>query len=366
MRQEIATRISGARELTEILGRDFLKNGNFQAAGAPADAVAMSRIFPTTSDVAISYSENHGFSGLSVQSVGYSNADRESVFIYVTRGGKRVLDKLSNVIDGIPVNVTNIGNPIVRPEASVASTMRRSVFLRNNRIACGSSCAPAGENYSGTFGALVKSDKYLMALSNNHVFGACNHTEVGQPVLSPSAVDASPNLIAPREICRHHEIIELRSGTPALVPLMQADAATAIVQEEDAVSSWQGDNINGYDTPSPAISPKSGMRVKKFGRTTGLTLGTVESMIALMSLPYKNRHFSSTVWFTNVWIIRADADSGIFALPGDSGSLVVAEDGRSAIGLLFAATSRGEYGFIAPICTILDELGLSLVDGHGI
>jgi hypothetical protein len=49
------------------------------------------------------------------------------------------------------------------------------------------------------------------------------------------------------------------------------------------------------------------MRVKKTGRTTGLTTGTVEARIGtLMNLPYKTKHFSATVWFRNVWSIRGD------------------------------------------------------------
>ena len=333
--------VSDARALAILLGSEFLKNGNFEAVGAPSDAGSMGQIFPATSEGTSSYSEGYGFSGLSVQSVGYADGGQESVFVDVTRGDKRSLEKLSNTVDGIPIRVVNLGNPIVRPEASATSVTRGNVYRRNGRIACGSSCAPAGENYSGTFGALVESHGRLMALSNNHVFAACNHIEVGQPVLSPSAIDASPNLIAPREICRHHEIIELRTGTPSLVPLVQADAAIAVVPDKDVVSSWQGDDRNGYDTPSLAIVPKSGLRVKKFGRTTGLTLGSIEAVIPVpMALQYKTRYFSSTVWFTDIWTVRADEDAGTFALPGDSGSLVVTEDGNNAVGLLFAAHKK--------------------------
>ena len=359
--------VSDARELAILLGSEFLKNGNFEATGAPSDTGSISQIFPAASEVASSYSEGYGFSGLSVQSVGYAEGIQETVFVYVTRGGRRSLDKLSNSVNGIPIRVVNLGKPIVRPEASATSGTQGNVYLRNDRIACGSSCAPAGENYSGTFGALVESNGRLMALSNNHVFAACNHINVGQPVLSPSAIDASPNLIAPREICRHHEIIELRTGTPSLVPLVRADAAIAVVPDGDVVSSWQGDDRNGYDTPPLAIVPKPGLRVKKYGRTTGLTSGVVEAAIPVpMALPYKTRYFSSTVWFIDVWTVRADVDAGTFALPGDSGSLVVTEDDNNAVGLLFAASRRGEYGYIASVGTVLNEMGISLVDGHGI
>ena len=84
-----------------------------------------------------------------------------------------------------------------------------------------------------------------------------------------------------------------------------------------------------------------------------------------MPLPYKNRNFAATVWFTDIWTIRAE-DSSPFALPGDSGSLVVAEDGSAAVGLLFATSNKGETGFIAPIATVLQELNLNLTGNHGV
>ena len=119
-----------------------------------------------------------------------------------------------------------------------------------------------------------------MSLSNNHVFAACNHVPVGQPILSPSPMDARTDMPAPRQLCRHADIVELRSDTPPLVPLSLCDAAIATVPDEQIVSSWQGGNNDGYDTPSQALTPFAGQRVKKVGRTTGLTTGTVQAFAA--------------------------------------------------------------------------------------
>jgi hypothetical protein len=53
--------------------------------------------------------------------------------------------------------------------------------------------------------------------------------------------------------------------------------------------------------------------------------------------------------------------------PRDSGSLVVAEDGSSAVGVLFAATRSGEYGWISPMpCAIGAFGGLQLVGRYGL
>jgi hypothetical protein len=44
--------------------------------------------------------------------------------------------------------------------------------------------------------------------------------------------------------------MELRSGVVELVEVNRSDIAIAKLATEDAVSSWQGDHLRGYDTPS--------------------------------------------------------------------------------------------------------------------
>lgn len=349
----------------EQLAAEFLKNGSFEAVGSPLDSRTVATIWPASAEAGMNIAE-YGLAGLSVQAVGHaSGADEDAVYVYVTRGSKAALARLSGERDNVNIRVVNLGKLVNRPEAVAAAGAKGHAYERDSRIACGSSCAPAGESYSGTFGALVTSDGALMALSNNHVFAACNHVAVGQPILAPSAADASPDMPAPRQLCRHSKIAELRSGTPVLVPPMRLDAAVAVVPDDSVVSSWQGDECDGYDTPTHVVDPVPGLGVKKFGRTSGLTHGVVEAHIStLMWLPYKNRHFSSTVWFTDVWTVKP-AQGEHFALPGDSGSLVVSDDERSAVGLIFAAASKGEYGIMVPISTVLSELSLTLVGRHG-
>lgn len=358
---------SKAAILAMQLAKEFLEDGRFEADGSALAPAAISSVLPASGGATPIWYGESGFSGLSVQSVGYSaGADDEAVYVYVTRGSKRHLHELSGPRNGVQIFVSNIGKLTIRPEAASSSASHGLVFERNGRVACGSSCAPAGENYSGTIGAIVQQNGELMALSNNHVFAACNHVPVGQPIMSPSGMDSKPHLVAPRQVCRHSQIVELRSGTPSLVPLVRADAAIATIPDASIVTSWQGDSKTGYDTPANSLLPSAGLRVKKFGRTTGMTIGEVEALIpTAMPLPYKTRYFTATVWFTDIWTVRA-ADGEHFALPGDSGSLVVTEDGAHAVGLVFAATTKGDYGFIIPIDTVLHDLNLTLVSGHGI
>lgn len=82
-----------------------------------------------------------------------------------------------------------------------------------------------------------------------------------------------------------------------------------------------------------------------------------------MPLPYKLKLFAATVYFREVWTVLGDGVP--FALPGDSGSLVVTEDAKSCVGLVFAAGQ--DYGIIIPVQQVTACFGgIRLVDKHGV
>jgi hypothetical protein len=357
-----------ARDVARKLHAELLAGGCFTFS--PMPMLGANDVVPAAGEPGASaYVERLGFSGLAVQSVGYERgAENPKVHVYVTKGSAASLRKLERTIEGITVQVNNVGNLTVKPQMARSSTRHGRLYVKDGRIACGSSCAPTGENYSGTFGALVRKigGQELYILSNNHVLAACNHTVVGMPILAPSSMDGRPDLPAPRSIGRHSEIVELRSGVPDLVPTCRADVALALAEDEAQVSSWQGCEEDGYDTPIDIVAPFATMMVKKFGRTTGFTTGVVESYLpAEMALPYATTKFTATVWFQDVWTVRAA--EGDFALPGDSGSLVITEDGRQAVGIIFAVDRVGRYAHMAPMDYVRTLFGgIELVGGHGV
>ena len=366
----VSKRRSKANLLACSLAAKFLENGNYEALGVPLSPSTASKYTQaaSTSSVEPFFEEESGFSGLFVHSVGYTaGAEEEEVVIYVTRGSRKSLDSISQEIGGIRVRAAVLGRIKAGPAPAASAQGLANLFERNNRIAYGSSCAPSNQTYAGTLGTLLRQNGRLMGLSNNHVFAACNHTPVGMPILSPSSMDARPGRRGPTEILRYTKMVELRSGDPALVPSMKLDAAVANVVDESRLSSWQGDELSGFDTPASTVDPSFDLRVKKVGRTTGATTGVCKAFVPTpWILPYKSGKFSATVWFSDTWTVRSD-DSDPFALPGDSGSLVVTEDGSSAVGLLFAVNNKGQYGIIMPIKSVLQEFeNAVLVSNHGV
>jgi hypothetical protein len=357
-------------ELAKSLAARFLESGNYEALGTPLGRDAALRYAEAASMDSLEYyfRADEGFAGLAVHSVGFTaGADVEEVIIYVARGSRKMLRTLPKAVEEVRVHAEVMGRLRAGPSPSMAGSGVSHLFERNARIACGSSCAPSNENYAGTLGALVRDGKRILALSNNHVFAGCNHTPVDMPILSPSTADARPGRRAPGEVCRYERMVELRSGDPNLVPPARLDAAIASVPDPRFVSSWQGDASNGFDTPTQTAAPRAGLKVKKFGRTTALTFGTIEALVPTpWILPYRSSKFTAAVWFIATWTVRSE-DSDPFALPEDSGSLIVSEDANSAIGLLFAVNNKGEYGIFVPIQDVLSAFGnLELVSGHGV
>jgi len=360
-----------AAGIADALYSQFLSAGSFTFSREPRE----SGLAPASGQGGESdFIERLGFAGLDIQSVAFEvGTEDPMVHIYVTKGGASALKKLDKEVDGIKVRVNNIGNPTVKPDLSRKNTNRGHfyphTYQSDLRVACGSSCAPMNETYHGTLGALVRkagsNDLYI--LSNNHVLAAGNQTVVGMQISSPATTDVHADMkFGPKVIARHSEIVELRSGVPALVPPCTADLAIGAVADERIVSSWQGDDENGYDTPTTVSAPVSGMVVKKFGRTTGFTKGMIQAFSRRPNpYPFDLPKFKATVWFKNVWTVAPL--NGPFALPGDSGSLVVSEDGLTAVGILFAADKYGKGAVIIPMEHAITHFGgLELVGDHGV
>ena len=230
---------------------------------------------------------------------------------------------------------------------------------------------------AGTIGARVTDGTDVFALSNNHVYAAtnfldCTHVqnsydcEHGQddPVIQPGTFDGGTTPADDIGTLADFKPLKLSGlcstiDTDDITLLDFMDAAIAL-----STTALLGNSTPsaGYGTPqSTTMAAALNMKVKKFGRTTGQTKGTVAGVNATVSVGYGD---AGVACFTNQIVITP----GGFSAGGDSGSLVVADvKGRSRdndgkpVALLFAGSPFSTI--ISPIGPILTRFGV-MIDGN--
>src|SRR5207247_2575684 len=109
--------------------------------------------------------------------------------------------------------------------------------------------------------------------------------------------------------------------------------------------------IKGLGVPRGATAPVRGMRIVKVGRTTNRTTGTIRDVHFRFALDYDDLD-KSVGFLDQVFCTR-------YSKPGDSGSLVLDQASKKAVGLHFAGADGGSV--FSPIGTVLATLGVTLV-----
>ncbi len=212
---------------------------------------------------------------------------------------------------------------------------------------------------SGTLGSLVQ-DKTgnLYILSNTHVFAP-------DPASTPPSAPCSKCAISqPGSIdvrCEKKASDNIASN-PFWISLIPDGISTV----DAAIAQTSADKVNSKGTileigaiSSTTTSAFVGQKVKKSGRTTGLTTGQVSAIDATITVEYTHGcggdAFETT--FKNQILITP----GSFLNGGDSGSLLVENVATNprAIGLLFAGSDS--VAVANPIQDVLNALNVSLI-----
>lgn len=205
---------------------------------------------------------------------------------------------------------------------------------------------------AGTIGARVirtdPTDNRLFAMSNNHVYAAVNGFSLfGDGVIQPGTADGGTS---PADDI----------GTLwAFVPINFAGCNVMDVAMAETTAGDVGNSTPagvGYGTPrSATMAAVPGMEVKKVGRTTGFTKGTVSAVNAIIFVNYGP---SGVACFINQIVINP----GTFSGGGDSGSLIVRDakgrdrrHDRKPVGLLFAGSATSTIANpIGPILQVME------------
>ncbi len=230
---------------------------------------------------------------------------------------------------------------------------------------------------AGTLGVVVRDrvSGERLILSNNHVLANSNDATAGDPILQPGGADGGSvpgdviaNLarfvpieftVAPPScgiattvadvLSKVAEAIGSQHRVRAIQVNQQAnnlvDAAVARPLQDDLVL----DEILQIGEVSGTVPATLGMAVRKSGRTTGYTEGTITVLDATVNVNYGLGRIAR---FENQ-IVSTPMSEG-----GDSGSLVVAANSQQAVGLLYAGSTQSTI--FNPIGMVLESLQVTL------
>jgi len=209
--------------------------------------------------------------------------------------------------------------------------------------------------FVGTLGAIVEDvdTNDRMMLSNFHVMCVDNNWSVGDEIAQPRRVDGGS--------CPSDVVGELRRATLG----GEVDGAVATIT--DRTNQCE---IVGIGPVKGKATATLGMKVRKRGRTTELTFGTVDSVALTVNVNYDDADCGisgvGTVTFSNQIGIQVDSSqSTVWGQGGDSGSVVV-NDEEKVVGLFFAGSSDGTSGVANPIDSVLSALDVKLCTGKSI
>lgn len=212
----------------------------------------------------------------------------------------------------------------------------------------------------GTIGCFCRSteagtDDGVYVLSNNHVFADMNAGGKGDPVLQPSPYHCGDEDDAVAKLSRH---VPLRFGSGS----NKMDAAIAKLLPGVL---YENKLPGGEQIYPRAGTVRRGDKVFKYGSMTSKTKGKVNDVSFDFELNYEDGS-GSVLWARFVKQIKI---SGIgstrkFARRGDSGALILktTQNGNHVpVGLLFAASENGRYGYASPLAPIISELKIALI-----
>lgn len=231
----------------------------------------------------------------------------------------KMVTGIPNQLDGVAVDVE------VKGKAFAMALTRRYRPVPN-----GVSVGNNGECSAGTIGCVVTKGGVSYILSNNHVLARVNQASPVD-IVQPGRYDNKPkcaNLVSTNKVAELSEFVEILFGGPA----NRVDAAIARLTTTDFTCATLS---RFYGLPNSAVvTEQVGMGIKKVGRTTSLTTGTITAVNATVNVSYGS---PGLALFTGQIIT-----SNRFCRGGDSGSLVVTNnDSANPVGLLFAGFSDG-------------------------
>jgi hypothetical protein len=277
------------------------------------------------------------------------------------KAGLKPGDLLPSKVEGVPVDVVQVG----RLRACIDQTDRW-------RPAPGGVSIGHYQVTAGTLACIVHDRKTggRLILSNNHVLANSNNARKGDPVLQPAPADGGTGgedvigylerfveieftsgpancRIASALACLANGLAAVLGSSHRLQAVRKNPLASNLVDAAIAKPVDEGivrEDVLEIGVLGGVYPARLGMGVRKFGRTTGLTTGSIRVMDASVTVMYG----AQEARFEDQLVTSPISE------PGDSGSVVVDRDSLLAVGLLFAGSNQATI--LNPIQAVLDAL----------
>jgi hypothetical protein len=266
-------------------------------------------------------------SGIIGTGVSVDAAGKPVIVVYADRTG---VTGIPATIDGYATRVVVSGTVIPYAKPGSGGTLQMGTSTGNDL-----ECA------AGTLGCVVLKGGNDYFLSNNHVFARQNAGHNGERIDAPGRYDAHP-------ICAQTPACGTLAGFQT-ISFNNNNTIDAAIAAPDPSRPYTQVMSSGYDPSSTVVSPAVGLAVKKTGRTSNLTHGTIEAVNVTIRVQYEGGVAT---------FVSQIQTAGNFIRSGDSGSLMVTETGNNPVGLCFAGGSGAS--FANPIGPVLSAFAATV------
>src|SRR5438067_2384811 len=257
-------------------------------------------------------------------------AGRAGALILAERAG---VTRLPATLDGVPVTVRVTGRIMAFSDPTRRIRPAQPGFSVGHPLIT-----------AGTIGARVRDALgRVYVLSNNHVLANSNNASIGDPEYQPGPYDGGTAADQIATLTDFQTISFASNGNNTI------DAAIALSSTDVLDNAVPSDE--GYGMPNSTIYGDAdgdgffddrdgllGLDVQKFGRTTHLTHGQITGVNATVIICYQVSGCSCVK--SARYVDQLIISPGTFSGGGDSGSLIVTDDGSlNPVALLFAGSS---------------------------
>ena len=339
---------------TACLFASFLFLSSF---AVPSSILAQGRFVPRHLGPALAAQERYTrdllrVEGVAGTAVGIGENGEPVVKIYTEREG---IGGIPQVLDGVSVVVQVTGKiqPVaappgkghnsVDPKSEFSQPVPLGVSSGNDQVEVVGQFITCS---SGTLGARLKSNagNYYI-LSNNHVYArtnsSSNNDQIVQPGLADTNCSSSGNIIGNDIRYVPIKFIEENADNTNVVDTAVASTTTGQVANQ----FWDADHtVPGQNAYALTADDVGSLGVRKFGATSGLTVGKVTGWNATVLISYGT---NETAQFTHQ--IEFSGCKGPCIKGGDSGSVLIRSDDSRPVGLLFAGDRSGKTAWANPM-----------------